>query len=45
MAPEITRTGSAVHSRATDIPVMITVAAPVLALSAIESTGRYLYSV
>ncbi len=45
IAAEITRTGMAVHSKPTEKPVMMVVAGPVLQLSAIESTGRYLYSV
>ena len=45
MASEITTVGTAVHSIATDMPVMIVVAGPVCAASAISRTGRYRYSV
>jgi hypothetical protein len=44
-AIEITITGSPVHSKPTASPLMMLVAGPVLLASAIERTGRYLYSV
>ena len=44
-AIEITITGRPVHSRPTAMPVMMLVAGPVRLASAIDRTGRYLYSV
>ncbi len=45
MATAMTMTGRAVDSQATANPVMMLVAGPVSDASAIERTGRYLYSV
>ena len=41
----MTRAGIQVHSRPTPMPAMMFVAGPVLEASAIDWTGRYLYSV
>ena len=45
MAMQMTMTGRAVHSKPTAMPAMMFVAGPVCEASAMESTGRYLYSV